>query len=67
MSHLYQTYQLIHEEQDSLEAELAVVEIEQIFKRGAKKVEVVTFCSEPSDTWKVNSFGVKYGRCGMSE
>jgi hypothetical protein len=33
------TYQLIRKEKNSLEAELAVAEVEQVFERGPKKIQ----------------------------
>jgi len=45
--------ELIGEQEDSLESELAVAEVEEIFQTGTKKVKdhsiVVTFCPEPAD------------------
>lgn len=47
-----ETYQLISEKENSLQAKLAITEVEQILKWGTKKVKdhgvVVTFCTKPS-------------------
>jgi len=52
----HKTYQLICE---SLEAELAVAEIEEVFEGGTEKVKnhgiVITFCSEPPNERHANA------------
>lgn len=55
------TYQLISEEKHSLEAELAVAEVEQVFKGGTEQVEdhgvVVTFCAVPANKRDADATG----------
>ena len=50
---------MVSKKQDGLEAELAVAEIEQIFKGGTKEIQdhgvVVTFGSEPPDERDANT------------
>ena len=53
------TYQLISEEQDSLEAELAVAEVEKILERGTEEIDdhgvVVALGAEPTDEGHANT------------
>lgn len=55
------TYELVSQQEDSLEAELAVAEVEQILERGTQEVEdhgvVVAFGAEPSDEWHTDATG----------
>jgi hypothetical protein len=55
------THQLICQEQDSLQVELAVAEIEEILKRWAKTFKdqdiVVAFHSKPMYSWNANAAG----------
>ena len=52
-------YQLISEEQDSLEAELAVAEVEKILERGTEEIDdhgvVVALGAEPTDEGHTNA------------
>ena len=57
--HQKDTYKLVSEKQHSLEAELAIAEVEQIFERRAQKVKhhgvVVALSAEPPDKWHTNA------------
>lgn len=48
-------YQLIGQQEDSLQCKFAVAKVEQIFQTRSKKVEnhgiVVTLCSKPTNEW----------------
>ena len=47
------TYQLICQKQDSLEAEFAIAEVEEVLKRGAEEIDdhciIIAFGSEPAN------------------
>ena len=53
------TYKLISEEEDGLEAELAMTEVEQVLKRGAQEINdhriVVALGAEPTDEGYANT------------
>lgn len=53
------TYKLISEEEDGLEAELAMTEVEQVLKRGAQEINdhriVVALGAEPTDEGHTNA------------
>jgi len=53
--------ELIGQKEDSLEGELAVAEVEEIFERWAEKVEnhgvVITLCAEPADKGNTDTAG----------
>ena len=55
------THQLVCQKQNSLETEFAVAKVEEVFERGAEKVEdhgvVVTFSAEPSDEGNADTAG----------
>ena len=53
------THQLISQQENGLQAELAIAEVEQIFERRAQKVKhhgvVVALSAEPPDKWHTNA------------
>ena len=53
------TYKLISEEEDGLEAELAMAEVEQVLERGAEEINdhriVVTLGAKPTDEGDANA------------
>ena len=53
------THQLISQKEDSLQAELAVAEVEQILERGPQEVNdhgiVIAFGAEPTDKGDTNA------------
>lgn len=63
------THQLVSKEQNSLETELAVAEVEEVLKRGAKQVEnhgiVVTFCAVPANERDTNATGKSLVNFGL--
>ena len=55
------TYKLISEEEDGLEAELAMTEVEEVLERRAEQIDhhgvVVALCPEPTDKGDANTTG----------
>ena len=62
-------YELIGEQQDRLEGELAVAEVEEIFERGAEQVEdhgvVITLGAKPSDEGDADAAGKGFVDAGL--
>ena len=61
--------ELVGQQEDGLEGELAVAEVEQIFQAGAEEVKnhgvVVTFCAEPADERNADTTGKRLVDTGL--
>ena len=63
------TYKLISEEEDGLEAKLAMTEVEQVLKRGAQEINdhriVVALGAEPSHEGNADAAGEGFVDAGL--